>query len=76
MQVASDTGRIQDLVLIVGILPALFGSVSIPRAVQGETTHSVTPAAVRDRCALAPRPRSAGRLSLGQIAIGRNHRIA
>lgn len=56
MRVVSDTGPIHYLVLVevIDILPALFGTVSIPRAVYGELTHLETPASVRDW--LAPPP--------------------
>ena len=54
--VVSDTGPIHYLVLFatIDILPTIFETVSIPRAVHGELTHAEAPAAVRDWIAAPP----------------------
>lgn len=56
MQVVSDTGPIHYLVLVkaIDIVPALFGTAAIPRAVYEELTHRETPAAVQDWFAPSP----------------------
>lgn len=56
MHVVSDTGPIHYLILVaaIDILPALFGTVSIPQAVHRELTHPEAPSAVRDWFAVPP----------------------
>ena len=56
MHVFSDTGPIHYLVLIatIDLLPAIFETVSIPRAVYGELMHAEAPAAVREWIAAPP----------------------